>query len=271
MLAGDLRKMRTELSGDTVQYSLPIGEELVAMNELFGKTISMKFTGDIHCVQCGRKTNKSFQQGYCFPCFRKMDACSHCNIFPEKCHAQNGTCDPEHWVHTNCLQPHVVYLANSSGLKVGITRSTQVPTRWIDQGAVQALPIFTASNRHQSGVLETALTEFVNDKTNWRAMLKGLPEELNLFNERDRLIETAATQIEKVIAQFDDGAIESIADAQVTNIKFPVSEYPDKIKSFNFDKTPEITGELVGIKGQYLIFKEGVINIRKFGGYRIII
>lgn len=270
MLIGNLRKMRTELSEGVVQYSLPVGDELISLNELFGKTLSMTFTGKINCVQCGRKTNKSFQQGYCFPCYREMDGCSHCNIFPEKCHAENGGCDSDHWVHANCLVPHVVYLANSSGLKVGITRASQVPTRWIDQGAVQALPIFTASNRYQSGVLESALTQFVNDKTNWRAMLKARPNHLDLFLERDQLMKTAAAEIESVITQFSDDAIKQITDAELTEISFPVNKYPEKIKSFNFDKVAEVRGELVGIKGQYLIFDEGVINIRKFGGYEVV-
>ena len=53
------------------------------------------------------------------------------------------------------------------------------------------------------------------------------------------------------------------------DIHFPVDSYPVKIKSFNFDKNPEVSGVLHGIKGQYLLLDIGVINIRKFTGYEV--
>lgn len=268
MLSGPLRKMHTESCRD-VQYHLPVGEESLALNPLIGKPFALTYLGDMHCIHCDRAIKKSFQQGYCYPCYRELLSCDLCMIHPVRCHSQHGPCDESHWAHANCNKPHIVYLANSSGLKVGITRNSQIPTRWIDQGAVQALPIFQVSNRYQSGVIEAALSEFVNDKTNWRAMLKGVPPVIDLVQARDELLNQAASQLESVLQTFDNEAIMPYPDAAPVEIVYPVERYPETIKSLNFDKMPEINGTLLGIKGQYLILDSGVINIRKFGGYNI--
>lgn len=164
--------------------------------------------------------------------------------------------------------PHYVYLANTSGLKVGITRHTQIPTRWIDQGATQALPIFKVSTRLQSGLVETALAEFISDKTNWRAMLKGNAEPIDLKQKAQELIPQISERLEDIRLKFGADAVEQL-DEEVVDLHFPVSEYLTKISSFNFDKQPIISGTLLGIKGQYLIFDSGVINMRKFGSYQI--
>lgn len=266
MLTGDLRKMRSELVNNAVQYQLPVGDELLELNQFIGSDLTLTFGDEIHCIQCDRKTSKSFQQGYCFPCYRKLGECGYCLIQPLKCHAQHGPCDDSSWVHANCNVEHVVYLANTSGLKVGITRVSQMPTRWIDQGAVQALPIFRVYNRYHSGVVETELAKLVADKTNWRAMLKGSPEPLDLIAERDRLLKECAIELEKLSAEFK---ITPINDHDVVGIEFPVKQYLETIKTHNFDKIPEVKGRLLGIKGQYLIFDTGVLNVRKFGGYRV--
>ncbi len=183
---GKLRKMRVEES-DPIQYTLPLGDESVAVNPLLGNTIVVQHTGDIHCVACGRKTAKSFNQGHCFPCFRRLASCDACIVRPERCHYHLGTCREPEWGQAHCLRPHVVYLANSSGVKVGITRATQVPTRWIDQGAAQALPIARVASRRLSGLMEVAFKEHVSDRTDWRRMLKGEPEAVNLKASRDAL------------------------------------------------------------------------------------
>jgi hypothetical protein len=164
--------------------------------------------------------------------------------------------------------PHYVYLANSSGLKVGITRTSQVPTRWIDQGAVQALPILKVQTRRQSGLMETAIKRYVADKTNWRAMLKGDAVELDLPRERDTLLAQIGEDIHAVNKQFGEGAVQIVNEPAV-DITYPVLTYPTKIKSFNLDKDPEASGILQGIKGQYLIFDTGVINLRKYTGYHL--
>lgn len=269
MPTGNLRKMVSELNSE-VTYYLPVGDEKIQLNQLIGKEIQLEFTGKINCIQCGRDTKKSFQQGYCYPCYQKLYDCSMCMLHPERCHHGEGSCNPDDWVHVNCMTPHIVYLANSSGLKVGVTRQTQVPTRWIDQGAVQGLPIFNTSNRYQAGLIEVAIKAFFNDKTNWRAMLKGQNEPINLFEERENVQKRAGEAVEKVLEQFESSEISEVKSASVTEISYPVLEYPTKITSLNFDKEPVIKGVLKGIKGQYLMLDAGVLNIRKFGGYEIV-
>ena len=271
-MIGNIKKMRATL-GDadndhTVQYQLPIGEELLPMNEHIGQSIKLGYQHEIHCVACGRKTNKSFAQGHCYPCFRSLASCDMCIMKPETCHYAEGTCREPEWGETNCFIPHYVYLANSSGIKVGITRGTQIPTRWIDQGAGQALPIFQVANRLQSGLLEVVLKNHVSDRTDWRKMLKADAEMLDLKSIRDDLLAQCSTEIDEIKQLHGEASIEAL-DEKVVEIKFPVSEYPEKIKSLNFDKQPDIEGTLMGIKGQYLILDCGVLNIRKFTGYNI--
>ncbi len=167
------------------------------------------------------------------------------------------------------MQDHFVYLANSSGLKVGITRGNQIPTRWMDQGAVQALPVFRVSNRLQSGLMEVVFKNHVADKTNWRAMLKGQVDALELVAERDRLLEECADEIAALQEEHGLQAIQPVTDTAITEIDYPVLEYPGKVTSLNFDKQPVVEGVLKGIKGQYLMLDTGVINIRKFAAYEV--
>ena len=167
------------------------------------------------------------------------------------------------------MQSHYVYLANSSGIKVGITRGSQIPTRWIDQGASQALPIFRVGNRYQSGLLEVAIKQHVSDRTDWRKMLKGEAEPLDLAATRDDLVAACGQQITALQAQFGGENIEYLPDEAIVAIEYPVEQYPEKVKSLNLDKTPLVEGVLTGIKGQYLILDSGVINIRKYSGYKL--
>ncbi len=267
-VTGDLRKMQTELA-ETVVYRLPVGDEHIAMNELIGKTITFEHNGEIHCIACGRKTNKSFNQGYCFPCMRSLAECDTCIVKPELCHFHKGTCRDEQWAQSHCMQDHIVYLANSSSIKVGITRQSQIPTRWMDQGAVQALPIYRVKNRYMSGLMEVVLKNHVADKTDWRKMLKGEADAEDLARRRDELLVQCAAEIESLKSTHGEEAFIAIPDGAVTDIHYPVIEYPSKVTSLNFDKNPTVTGQLQGIKGQYLIFDCGVINIRKFAGYGV--
>jgi Protein of unknown function (DUF2797) len=265
---GNLHKMRTELS-QPVQYGLPVSDECIPLNPLIGKSLSLRFTGGIHCIHCGRKTSKSFNQGYCFPCFRSLARCDVCIIKPEQCHFHQGTCREPEWGMQHCMQPHYIYLANSSGVKVGITRHSQVSTRWIDQGAVQALPIVKVQSRFQAGLLEVAMKQYVSDRTSWQKMLKSQAEPIDLIEKREELLASCKEPIHELAVRFGEESIEFLPDAEVLSIQYPVTEYPVKVKSFNFDKTPTVSGTLLGIKGQYLIFDTGVINIRKFGGYQV--
>lgn len=268
MARGILQKMRTELA-DNVQYRLPLGEAEIPLNELIGQPIQLNWLGAINCIHCGRKTKKSFSQGYCYPCFTKLPQCDRCIVSPEKCHFNEGTCRDAAWGERNCFTSHYVYLANSSGVKVGITRGNQVPTRWMDQGAIQALPIFRVDTRLQSGLVERVLGEHVADKTNWRAMLKGQVDPLDLKVERDKLFELCSGGLSELEQRFGIQALQRLPDAEQVEIHYPVLNYPQKVSTFNFDKTAEVTGVLQGIKGQYLILDTGVINIRKFTAYQV--
>lgn len=260
-LSGTIQKMHTHLNRGVAQYQLPIGNKLLNMNDLVGEEITLSFNQLIHCTHCGKKTNKSYSQGYCYPCSQKLASCDLCIMKPETCHHHLGTCREPQWGLDNCFSPHLVYLANSSGAKVGITRKSNTPSRWIDQGALSALPILEVDTRLKSGMLEMALKQFVNDKTNWRKMLKNEVDPINLPLIRDELLDKIKSTIDSTGAQ--------VLNNEALEINYPVVEYPSKISSLNFDKTPTITGVLKGIKAQYLILDCGVLNIRKFGAYNI--
>jgi len=266
---GALRKMTAQLDGEgRVSYQLPIGEQLLPLNELIGKQLTLHYHHHISCCHCGRKTKKSFSQGFCYPCMQKLAQCDMCIMKPETCHYEQGTCREPSWGEKHCFIPHYVYLANTSGLKVGITRHSQVPTRWIDQGATQALPIFKVNTRLQSGLVEIALAKFIADKTNWRAMLKGNAEPIDLKENARELLPEISQSLADIRLKFGEDAVELLSE-EVVELNYPVEQFPTKVTSFNFDKTDQVTGVLMGIKGQYLIFDTGVINVRKFSSYHI--
>ncbi len=265
---GILRKMHTRLT-EPVEYQLVLNNTEIALAPLLGKALTLSHTGKIYCIHCGRYTKKSFNQGYCYPCFMKLAQCDTCIIKPELCHYTAGTCREPQWGEQHCMQPHFVYLANSSALKVGITRQGQIPTRWIDQGAVAALPILKVQSRYLSGLMEVAFKDHVADKTNWQQMLKSEAEPLDLKAERDQLIPQVQDALRDLRHRFGENEVEFLPEAEVVTMRYPILSYPSKVKSLSFDKEAQVAGVLQGIKGQYLIFDTGVINIRKFGGYEV--
>jgi len=269
--SGKLAKMVSELDSEThqVAYQMVLDDQQIAMTPLIGQKIKLHYAGQINCQACERLTKKSYSGGFCFPCARNLARCDLCIMKPETCHYAAGTCREPEWGETFCMQDHIVYLANSSGIKVGITRGTQTPTRWIDQGATQALPIFRVKTRYQSGLVEVILKAFVADRTDWRKMLKGAAEAVDLSVKRDELMAQCSDEIKALQQQFGEDAIHFLADEDSVDINYTVQQYPDKVRSLNFDKTPEISGVLQGIKGQYLLLDTGVLNIRKFSAYQI--
>lgn len=269
-LKGTLKKMRAVLANNHVEYALPIGEHSLALNALIGQTIKITHTGTITCSHCGKKTKKSYSQGHCYPCMQKLASCDLCIMKPETCHYAQGTCREPQWGEQNCFVPHYVYLSNTSGVKVGITRHTQLPTRWIDQGATQGLPLFKVKNRFVSGLVEVAIAKLVADKTHWQAMLKGNNENVDLKTRAAEIIPLVNNALRDIITTHGQDAIESL-DENIQSIEYPVETFPKKIKSYNFDKNPEIHDTLIGIKGQYLLFENGVINVRKFTAYEVIV
>jgi uncharacterized protein DUF2797 len=267
-IRGSLKKM-IATAEETVSYILPLSEERLPLNSLLGKTVRLAYSGQIQCVSCGQLTKKSFNQGFCFRCFSTLAQCDLCIVKPELCHFAKGTCRQPEWGQTHCMQPHYVYLANASGLKVGITRGSQIPTRWLDQGAVQALPVMKVQSRHHAGLVEVAFKKHVSDRTDWRKMLKGEPETHDLSAHREALF----TRCEKYLAASLEmaGAASSIrlTTEAVRTFSYPVLAYPKKVTALNLDKTQTIEGTLLGVKGQYLIFDIGVLNVRKFTGYDV--
>ena len=267
-MRGRLQKLQAALARP-VEYTLVLGDRSVALNAWLGKTIRLTYTGSIYCRHCGRLSKKSFNQGYCYPCFISLAQCDLCILKPETCHYAHGTCREPVWGEEFCMRPHFVYLANSSGIKVGITRQNQLPTRWIDQGAVQALSIFKVQSRHVSGLVEVALARHIRDKTSWQQMLKNQAGQVDLPAKRDELLNICRTELDGIIESFGLQAVEFLPEEKVVDIHYPVERYPEKVKSLSFDSTPEISGILQGIKGQYLILHSGVINLRKFSGYEV--
>ncbi|GGG18995.1 hypothetical protein GCM10011344_19480 [Dokdonia pacifica] len=253
---GVLKKMQTE-NTNPVNYYLIMGNDFLHMNQLIDKEVHIEFIG-YQCLACG-ENKKIYRQGYCYDDFYKVPQAADWIMKPElsKAHLDIEDRDLAYEKKVQ-LQPHIVYLANSSNVKVGVTRKTQVPTRWIDQGAHEALEIVEVPNRYLAGITEIALKEHVSDKTNWRKMLKNDIEDVNLIAHREALKEYIPEEAKSYF----------IADNDETHIHFPVSKYPEKLKTLNLDKTPAYDGVLKGVKGQYLIFEDDtVFNVRSWEGY----
>lgn len=265
---GAVSKMQIALDAPA-QYSFRLGDEQYGLNQFIGQSLRLEFLGAINCTHCDRSIKKSFAQGYCWPCFSKLAQCDSCMMSPEKCHYDAGTCREPEWAQDFCMTDHFVYLANSTGVKVGITRATQLPTRWLDQGAIQAVPIFRVATRQQSGFVEDVLRSQVADRTNWRALLKGDVEPIDLIAIREQLMDSCEAPLQALQQRFGLQAIQPITNVDVLDISYPVEAYPAKISSFNLDKNPIAEGTLIGIKGQYLLFDTGVINIRKYTSYQL--
>lgn len=248
---GVLTKMETEFS-NPIQYYLVFENDFINMNQLLDKTITMEFV-KYQCLNCGMD-KPIYRQGFDKQCFYEVPQAAEWVMRPELSMAHLGKEDRDlEYEKKVQLQPHIVYLANSSNVKVGVTRKSQVPTRWIDQGAHEAIEIVEVPNRYLAGITEVALKEHVSDKTNWRTMLKNDIQDENLVEWRENLKAFIPTEVREYF-------IESNSE---TNLQFPVSQYPEKPKSLNILKEQSYTGKLVGLKGQYLIFEdETVFNIR---------
>jgi hypothetical protein len=253
---GVLTKMQTE-NGSPIQYYLVFENDFLSVNQLLDKKISLSFL-KFQCLNCSLD-KKIYRQGYCYECFFEVPQAADWVIKPElsTAHLDKEERDLAYEKRVQ-LQPHIVYLANSSNVKVGVTRKTQVPTRWIDQGAHEAIEIVEVPNRYLAGITEVALKDHVGDKTNWRTMLKNEIEDVDLVEWRQKLKQ----YIPKEAMEY------FIENNTETHLEFPVLRYPDKLKSLNLSKTPDFEGTLKGIKAQYLIFEDNtVFNVRGNEGY----
>ena len=253
---GTLSKMQTEFSFP-IQYYLVFENSFLNINQLIGKEIEIAFQG-YQCLNCG-KAKKIFRQGFCYDCFMSSPAVGDWIMKPELSTAHLDIEDRDLAYEKRVqLQPHVVYLALSSEVKVGVTRKTQVPTRWIDQGAVQAIPIVEVPNRYLAGITEVALKNHFADKTNWQKMLKNEVPNIDLITERNKVFDWLPNEVKDYFPM----------EEKIIQMDFPVLQYPKKVSSLNLDKTPNFSGKLAGIKGQYLLFEDGtVFNVRTYEGY----
>ncbi len=255
---GNILKMNAKL-GNVVDYYLPIGNSLIYLNELLGKELSISFFKKINCINCGKETKTSFAQGYCYNCFISLPQTDAGILRPELDQSHLGISRDMTWARKNSLIDHYVYLAISSNLKVGVTRHIQATNRWIDQGASQTIKLAVTPNRHLAGTIEVELKKHLSDKTNWRLMLSGHPNlGINLLEEKEKFGKLLTDKQKTYITD----------DNWITEIRYPVLKYPEKVSTINFEKQDNFTGILTGIKGQYLMFEEGyVLNIRKYNGY----
>jgi len=252
---GVLKKMHTE-NLETIQYYLELNDDFLNMNQLLDKTIEITFV-KYECLNC--YLNKEiYRQGFCKSCFFETPTAGDWILRPELSTAHLGIEDRDLAYEKQVqLKPHIVYLANSSNVKVGVTRKQQIPTRWIDQGAHEAIEIVEVPNRYLAGITEVALKEFVGDKTNWRKMLKNDIEDEDLVAWRNKLKQYIPEEAKPYF----------IENNTETNLNFPVHKYPEKPKSLNLVKEHSYTGKLVGIKGQYLIFEDQMVfNVRSNEG-----
>jgi len=257
---GVLDKMKTGYI-NPVQYFLHLGEDKIAVNDLVGNNIRLKWTGRIFCSVCNKKIQKTFGEGMCYDCFANAPANAECILRPELCEAHLGRGRDVEWERRNHLQPHYIYLALTNTIKVGVTRGDQIPTRWIDQGAHKGIIIAETPYRQLAGFIEIVLKEHMSDKTNWQRMLKNEPAiGIDLLEEKKKAIALLPEQYR----QYES------ANNEIVELIYPVHQYPVKVTSLSFEKMPSIEMKLTGIRGQYFIFEGGnVINIRSKSGYEV--
>ena len=259
-LVATIEKMSSYI-GEPIQYQLHAENDFVKMNNLIGKEVQISFLNKKFCSSCNLEYPSLYRMGFCKNCFFTKPEAGESIIRPELSTAHEGIADRDlEFEKSYQLQPHVVYLANSGGLKVGVTRANQKTTRWTDQGATEAIVLAETTNRYEAGIIEVYLKDYVSDKTVWQKMLKNERVEIDLPEEKKRLGSVLPDELKSFISDNDE----------VYNMNFPVDTYPLKVKSVNLDKVPEINAKLKGIRGQYLIFDGGlVLNVRGHSGYQV--
>ena len=254
---GSISKLSATLN-NPILYKFNIGDSSFDLNNFIGKTIKIDFNGEINCIECGSKIIKTFMQGFCYPCFIKSPRTSECIFKPHLCRAHDGKARDMEWSKQYCLSEQFVYLSLTSNLKVGVTRENHIPSRWIDQGAHFAIKFAKAPNRYLAGMIEIELSKYISDRTKWHQMIQGKYDMIDLIDKKNELINSLPKDYQQYV----------ISENNLVELQYPLNASPEKIKSFNLDKNPELYGELTGIKGQYLIIdNEIVLNIRKYTGY----
>lgn len=253
---------------NAIQYQLRLlnstleESTLTPLNKYLNKVVRIHFNGNIQCVNCTKKIKKTYMNGFCYDCFQTAPNSSPCVLRPELCRGHLNEGRDIQWEQDNHVQPHFVYLAASDIVKVGVTRKAQVPTRWIDQGANEAIVFAETPNRYLAGVIEVALKDLFSDKTNWRKMLSNqLDPSIDLEEVKYRTEELLPSDLLEYFSE----------DDTIHSFNYPSVGYPSKIKSLSLSKNPTIEKKLIALKGQYLIFDDGnVLNIRNHSGFEIL-
>ncbi|NBV29310.1 DUF2797 domain-containing protein, partial [bacterium] len=250
-----VKKLQANIINNHVNYEHPY--YLQSLNLWIDQTVSFSWNGSRVCIGCSR-SQKKIIQGYCYLCSQRLACCDLCIVKPELCHFHLGTCREPQWGLMNCMQSHVIYLSLTSHPKIGITRLTQLPTRWIDQGAVWAVPLARTQSRYHAGLLEVLLAEDLSDQTAWRKLIMG-----DIEHVEDRLLLAQKTQMRvQEVADLKKIPIH-IEPLEFVDMIYPVTAFLKKPTTINLEKNPTFIDTLLGIKGQYLLFKElGAINMR---------
>ncbi len=242
-------------------YYLDMGQVRINLSELIGKRLALKYQNRKFCIHCGREVKKLFGQGFCYPCFIKVPEAEECVLRPELCRAHEGIARDMEFAKANCLIQHYVYLAWTGGLKVGVTRYHQIPTRWVDQGATYAVKLCNTPNRYSAGLVEVELKKIFADKTAWQRMLTDFQDPaVDFISSKAKALEFITGKDLTYIPE----------ENTVYSIHYPISQFPAKVKSVNLEKESTVEGVLAGVKGQYLIFESGIVlNIRNHSGYLV--
>lgn len=250
--------MTTNLA-EVVEYRLPTSTEEVLLNTWIGSKVTITFEDKIICMNCDKVISKTYAGGYCYQCMQTLPQTDMCQVKPELCHYERGTCRDGAWGEAHCFTPHKVYLARSSAVKVGITRENPTETRWMDQGAIEGMVIAEVPDRKTSGMIETSISAHIHDKTDFRKMLRGEIVDDDLEEVYESIVDYVPMQYQEFL----------VDEREIVHINYPLDEPPEKIKTKTLDKEPKIEGVLKGIKGQYLVFEDFVFNVRSHSGYEV--
>jgi hypothetical protein len=258
---GALEKM-SAFPGNPIVYYLTLGDNFIKMNDLIGKSLQFQYLNSITCF-CGNQVSRVFRQNFCYDCFMTKPEAGEPIFNPEKSQAHLGIEDRDlAYESAYQLTPHIVYLAQSGGLKVGVTRKTQIPTRWIDQGASEAIVLAETTNRYEAGIIEVFLKDHLSDKTHWQRMLRSEGDPIDLIEEKNRVMHLLPDPFKQFIS----------SDHYVTRLVYPIAKQPEKIKSVKLNGPQPFQDILTGIRGQYLIFESGfVTNIRAQEGLEVLL
>ena len=245
----------THQQGPVLQYQL--GD--LDLNQALGHEIEIEFDGNIFCAGCGSGIKKTYGDGYCYPCFSSLARTDSCIIKPHTCHFAKGTCREPEWGNSHCMIEHVVYLALTSGPKVGVTGANRVLERWGDQGAVSAIVLARTPDRLTAGLIEAALANHMPDRTNWRKLITCDPDPIDLLELKSRVTDLVSKKLRQYLTE----------ETKIVKINYPIHRYPDKARSIRLDKHKLVSGRLEGIKGQYLLIDQSALNVRRHSGYQV--